>query len=399
MLPDVQAPFIGVEQEPRYDVSVHIAAALAFLIAGAGKPSARPIAQTIRIHARWGGLGQPVDETFTISRSADGYRLGAQRVDNDAVPRLVRALTAPAIPEKAGIEKLVPTEWLKTHSNAAYRIVTTSQGECSPAARNLFMVAFNNSNKAATALQTHYGSMHTDDYPSIVVSVSFSDGHVMESSSHSQHALMLPFKTGSGITWNADVPRAIAALMPPDSKLRPRLLGDDLVKTLAEEINQAIRPRWEELEERCLYAKIVTKLETRFTIEETYHAWPGQFAGHLVRWDFPPNLLIDVHISSGANEDRNVATFMQKIETYLAGAGTFVTAHRDHVFELEYFDGTSVREDDLQLREINHPGDVNTRRVRNALSDCVLLRDHNDPYAHRNWVVLPSGEVIDWDDD
>lgn len=352
--------------------------------------------QTIRIEARWAGLGEPIAENATVRRDGDDYVIGSRRVQAARIDELVRALTAPALSQEAGLLQLTTAEWLRSHADKSYAVLSSAQKECSNAARNLFIATFTDRDDAIAALREHYGSTHTDDHPSMQVEVLTDAGRTLRASSHSQNALMLPWKIDEAETWNPAISRAVAALLPESSRLRGRLTDEDLTEALASAVGDQIREPWEELQERCLYSGITAALEQRFKIATVYHAWPGQFAGHLSRADLPKNLLIDVHISADESTADRLKVFFTQIEIYIARARKFVESHPELVFELEYFDGESLGPTSLQLHDISRPDDPNLRRVKAALRECVLLRDHNDPYANRNWVVLPTGEGIDW---
>lgn len=320
--------------------------------------------------------------------------LGGSRIDDRTVQRLVDAITAPPLTRDTAFQKLTSTGWLQTNASSSYRVLSEAQGECSAAARELFTATFTNRKTALRALRSHYENNHTDDFPSMDVVVHFSDGTDARASAHSQHALMLPWKTKRGVTWNPQISDGLASTLPASSSNRSRLLRDGLATAIAWEIGELIRDQWEEMEEKCLYSSIVSKLERHATIDHVYHAWPGQFAAYLHVPDAPKNLLIDAHIS--AEREDGVETFFKRIPGYVATARTLVTAHPNTVFELWYHDGQSLTTDSLQLHEVLRPDDPNLIRAKAVSGDAVLLRDHDDPEAQRKWIVLPSGEVIDW---
>jgi hypothetical protein len=232
-------------------------------------------ARSITIDARWRGLGDPIDEHFEITATNDGYLLGTSRVDVGTVRRLVDAVTAPPVTRDVALQALTSDRWLRMKANSSYRVLSEAHGECSAAARELFTRTFTNRETALRALRSYYDTRHTDDFPSIAVVVRFSDGTAVRADAYSQHALMLPWKTERGVTWNPEIPRAVASLLPGGSTQRVRLLDDGLATSLAFEIGELIRDRWEEMEERCLYSAIASRLEGHVKIDRVYHAWPG----------------------------------------------------------------------------------------------------------------------------
>lgn len=138
----------------------------------------------------------------------------------------------------------------------------------------------------------------------------------------------------------------------------------------------------------------MAKLQPHVTIVSVYHAWPGQLAAYVRLPDAPPNLLIDLHLDAG--EKDVVEQFLQRAPRYVDTARAFVLAHPATTFELWYRDGESVGTDSLELHGISDPDDRNLRRVKAARSEAVLLRDHGESRKSREWVVLPTGEVVDW---
>src|SRR5205807_354953 len=78
--------------------------------------------------------------------------------------------------------------------------------------------------------RTYTSGFHTDDYPSVQVQLTFEDGSLATMASDSQQPFMLPWKIEvDGVThttYNANVSRALAALLPKKTVNRPRISGD-----------------------------------------------------------------------------------------------------------------------------------------------------------------------------
>jgi hypothetical protein len=205
-----------------------------------------------------------------------------------------------------------------------------------------------------------------------------------------------PGESNGMLTWDPDLPRALSRLMPAASRLRRRLLDDELEYSLAEAVGERIRDRWNELEERRLYSHLIAAISQRFTIVDVYHSWPGHLSAYLRRSDFPENLLVDAHISATGNSTANLKPFLADVERLIALARPYVIDHPGVIFELGYFNGESLRRGDIQMHAMVAPNDPNTKKVAAALAICALLRDHHDLNAHRKWVILPTGEGVDW---
>ncbi len=64
-----------------------------------------------------------------------------------------------------------------------------------------------------------------DDYPGARVRVDFLDGSKLEASTHSYYVFMIPWRVDAqdGETFNADISRAVSALLPPKTVNKERL--------------------------------------------------------------------------------------------------------------------------------------------------------------------------------
>jgi hypothetical protein len=354
----------------------------------------RELPSRVLIDAKWRGLGEPIDEHLDLVRTDNGYKQGSQFVDASVIRNLLDAMSAPPIQRDEALRGLASTRWLADTSKDSYRVLTDAQGACSPAARDLFERTYTNPQESIAALRSHYDSRHTDDFPSLVVDMRFEDGTSLVATTHSQHAMMLPWSVDRQTTWNPQISRSLGYILPNTWKQRERLSDESLATQLALEVSKRIRERWEELEEKCLYADVETSLKGRVSIQQVYHAWPGQFAAYVHVAGSPSNLVIDVHMS--ADKKDAVETFFKVIGGYVDTVRPFVAAHPKTVFELWYHDGESVTDDSLQLQEALRPDDKNIKRVLASRHAAVLLRDRGDPTGQRQWVVLPTGDVVEW---
>jgi hypothetical protein len=84
-----------------------------------------------------------------------------------------------------------------------------------------------------------------DDYPSAKVMVTFEDGSAITASSRSYYLFMLPWRLGTGEstvkTYNANISRAVAALMEKGATNRERLQGEGLSTELADAVSSRLR--------------------------------------------------------------------------------------------------------------------------------------------------------------
>jgi hypothetical protein len=88
---------------------------------------------------------------------------------------------------------------------------------------------------------------HTDDYPRADVKVTLSDGGQLNASGGMQAPYMLPWQVGEGLittkagmeTFNPQIARALATLMPPKALERIRFEDASLVEAIEEQIEVA----------------------------------------------------------------------------------------------------------------------------------------------------------------
>ncbi len=197
----------------------------------------------IAIDSRWGEYSpiSPLSTQLAIEKHGKDYELSgsqsqgngerlvktvgpAQPLSADKVARLVQALRAPMQPSlDPGVLQPVFGK-LQQHIDV---LVLDLVPEASPvqAKVDAWRETLRSPTALAAAVTRGFGnSRHTDDYPGIKISVTFSDGSVREWLSDSQQYLMLPWQDATGArTYAIELPHAVAALMPAGSTNKERL--------------------------------------------------------------------------------------------------------------------------------------------------------------------------------
>lgn len=318
-----------------------------------------------------------------------------QVVDGVRVRALVAAVSAPAVGRTDGIAQLTSSEWLAAHAVEAYNALTPD-GACSTEARQLFVTRYKTPSAAALATNAYYDTEWTDDYPSAKVRVTYSDGTSTAVESRSQHAFMLPWKTSKTSTWNPAIASALLKVLPDSSEHKGRFTPQALVPDVAREVLKPIESQWENFEGRCKYKALIAKIEPHFDVLDVFHTGPG-FSGTLHNTSMPRNLVIDVRLPGENTREARMAfdRFLKQIPTYIEVARPFVNANPAIKFELWYSEGRSFNFEDDEVY-----GDekaVELLRKQPQRNKGVLLRQQG-VMRGREWIVLPGGKSVVWNE-
>ncbi len=281
------------------------------------------LAAAVRIQAGWVGLGEPVSESYEIT--------------GPAADRIARAVAAPRMSFDAAMASLTTPQFLRQHGTAEVR--------CSAEARTLLVNTLTKPGVALSTAKLHYRGRHTDDFPAITVTAGKAEAHTS-----SQHALMLPWITPAGETWNPELPRAVAAAMPATSRLRARLLDDTLGNQLAYILGEPVRERVEELDARCLYAPMILRIGKAMTIDRVYQAWPDRLSVHARVAGAPANLRIDAHLRAA-----ELDAFLERVPGMVEIARKFAMQHADTPLEIWYVDGQSAPNGAVLVKVVGEP--------------------------------------------
>jgi hypothetical protein len=106
--------------------------------------------------------------------------------------------------------------------------------------------------------------------PSVKVSVSFEDFTSVEAKSNSRFPFMLPWRvsrSGSELAYNADISRAVAALMPEKATNRSRLAGEDLAVALGNAVLMDVEQQAQMLDVESKTGGTLSALRSRYTVE------------------------------------------------------------------------------------------------------------------------------------
>jgi hypothetical protein len=200
----------------------------------------------VEIESAWDGLGTPSTIAFLIINSSQRYWCGRKPVEAKLVDDLVSALNEAASPEPSLQNLGLTKEWLEK-AVLSDPVKSRWKDELEGLGKEeAFRVAFTDPEFVKRVLPTLFGVEQTDDYPSVNVVVIYDDGSAISASSQSNHVFMLPWRLGNASTvktFNANISRAVAALMEQGATNRERLQGSGLGIDLADVVWMGITSR------------------------------------------------------------------------------------------------------------------------------------------------------------
>jgi hypothetical protein len=226
-------------------------------------PAAAPTLEMMRIDDAWMGLGGPDKLRSVIVRNPAGEfvrvghhawfdadaganreeRIAAARVPAEKLQALVAAISLPPRKRDDLFADWTSPAWLAENASGAYDTLPTRSPPCPESARALFSQRFADPMFAREALAAMYAGKHTDDYPSLVVTLVFSDRTQRKLKTSGQSDGMLPFaEAGRDDAWEPAIAEAVAALMPPESPNVGRLRGRPHAVMLASAVREHIDP-------------------------------------------------------------------------------------------------------------------------------------------------------------
>jgi len=232
-----------------------------------------PIAQ-VTIDTHWLGLSQVSNTKVLIVRDGNGYRRGQDRIESQLVESLLTALNEPSIPEPELQNLGINQAWLDANAIPAvekYARYAVSFDDAAPNQKALYKTSFTSQTLIEQVVPNVLNVSRSDDYPSVKVEVTFDGGSKATVDSDSQGLFMLPWKVkrnGEAFdTYNANISRAVAALMPNNATNRARIAGERLDVDLADAVMHYIEKDWNLLNAENRVGSTLAALRTKYTVE------------------------------------------------------------------------------------------------------------------------------------
>ena len=180
----------------------------------------------------------------------------APGLSQDAVPTsnvmaLVTAVASPALlkPELSNLG--ISSAWLAERAPNAARTVGSLGEPNDVRQQEFFRRSFTDLNLIGTLLPRIMGASWTDDPIWVRVKIQFADGRTWTAETRNQPSFMLPWtvqRDGESFqTFNADISRAVATLLPKGAVNRERLAGVGLDDLIVRAVEPAIKRQWQQI--------------------------------------------------------------------------------------------------------------------------------------------------------
>jgi hypothetical protein len=225
--------------------------------------------------------GQPEPERIDliIRREGDAYYLADKVVDAGLITALVKALSVPPNPEPNLDDLGVTPDWLKANaSSVAHRLAEGRIVNGGPVHEAMLESAFADPATMGKVVPRLFNNDHyrcadcSRPNPSVKVSINFEDFTTLQARSYSRFPFMLPWRepgNGTEVTaYNADISRAIVALMPEKATNRSRLAGEDFAGALGRAVLTDVEHEAQILDVESKTGGTLSALRSRYSVQQ-----------------------------------------------------------------------------------------------------------------------------------
>jgi hypothetical protein len=393
-----------------------------FFLHPSGVMARIPGVAQIHIVSTWGGLGSPRHEELIITRKSGSYFANGNPVKNQLVNDLLAAVDAPVI-EKPDLDNLGLTqEWLEANAEKGVKEYAEAYFQmAAPNLQALYLASFKNQSLIGNLLPSLLRGGWTDDYPGIEVEITEDSGAKVLVTSTEQQLFMLPWEvSGDGQTvktYNIDISRAIAALLPAKFTNRARVAGEGFRRVLADAVMQNIKGQWESLDAENKAGEYIEILKGSYSIKSVevngYHGvdygkeWVNgdstqdNLQAILKHKDLPENFLIGIALPYVNGRVENVDVFISSIERYrklifsVPWLNEYIAAHPKDDFELRFVGDRSFSEKAMQ----SFAADMKPQGKEALISEVAAVQRDASLLVvdYRTWlIVLPDKRVVFW---
>jgi len=406
-------------------ISATIGLALALICVTDVRAQQAEVKQII-INSRWGGLGTPAAAELRIVNEGPDFLLGRNHVDAELVRAFMSSLRGPAVPEP-NLENLGLTrEWLLKNHDGPFSRYQGGPDNRATNQQELYRKRFDDPSFVSQLLPGLFPprAFHTDDYPGIHVQIDLADGSSATLSSHSQSPYMLPWSvTVAGTThdtYDANISRALAAIMPKKTVNRERISGEGLTEAIKEVADRVVEPELNLLDAENRAGDALAEIRKQFTVVDaeinSFHhpeygtEWSGNqphetnLHATLTRQTLPTKVSDALVLESRENKADGVDGFLQSISKYESLAlsvpwlSSYIQGNGKVPIRISYVHDASMGAKAMMVFAADmhaiHRDDL-TQELRSQQSDTVLLIVGNT-YAESYWLVLSDKRMVLW---
>jgi len=377
----------------------------------------------IRIVSSWGGLGEGKHSELVVTRKSGAYLANGKKISDELIVNLLSAIDAHVVAKPDPANLGTTQEWLDANAKKAIKEYAVAYFSlAAPNQRELYFSSFKDPKFIEKVLPRLFNFVASDDYPRVEIELTETDGRVIKVSSRAQPLFMLPWViSGDGKkleTYNADIARAVASLMPKKFANKERLAGDGLGYGLAQAVMDGIKDRWELLNVENKAKPYLDQLRERFTVTTAeinpYHNVDyGQppvngvskeisLHANLRRPDFPENFSISVVLPFKDGKVENVDGFLNSIERYIGLAlsvdwlNDYLTNHPNVQVELRFVNDRSFSEKAMNsfAKDMGRNQSLVNEIMAAQKEICLLLVGRKYYGAH--WLILPDKRMVIW---
>jgi hypothetical protein len=354
-------------------------------------------------------------------------------VDGALIVALAKALTAPARAE-ANLDDLgVTPAWLKAHASGAAQHFAGTRINGAPVHLAMLEAAFADPAEADQAVPVLFDSRHyscadcprPDRYVEIVVT--FDNAPSVKARSGSQFPFMLPWRvfgnSPGSVAFNADISRALAALLPENATNRAQLAGENLDIALGNVLLWRVEHQAQLSDVESKTGGTFGALRTKYNIQS---ASIGNFRDSVVRnpeltasgaaeettlllhlqaLDPPHNFFEDEVILGfvdgkvvGTDEFLKTAPQFEKLVLSVPWLNQYVQEHPGGPYRLSYVRDASFSDEAMRAftADMRAIGKNKLIPKVEAVKDRIGLLVVGAGADESDWLVLPDREMVLW---
>jgi hypothetical protein len=397
----------------------------ALFICNHGPAAAVPVQKQvnlIEIRTGWGGLGASQSATVTIRRERGVFLNGGRTVSPLLVQALVDALETLPISEPEAANFGITQQWLKMQVTRQKPRARIQAIEPTAGQRALFAASFTDPAIVATAVKSLFAFRRFDDYPGVRVEITFEDGTRRTAQSRSYFVFMVPWNIDglASPTYNADISRAVSALLPDKTVNKERLSGRRLETELTEAVMNSIETQWNLRGAEETVGGALALLRTKYQIVETeigpwhdaefgtatYKGEPEEMNLHAAvrKNSFPPSLTHAVVL-------RQVKGRVEGVEAFLKAGGAhetrvlsvpwlnkYMDAHPQTPVRISYVQDASFGDKALRtyVADMTFRGREDLVAQARAQHREIVLLIAGAKYAESYWLLFPDNHMVLW---